>query len=132
MSEGALEVFVGDVTDMEARVYARIVRSRLDVPSAEAGSPVVLVGNVRGPYCEHVKTLPAEFELRGVAAEEGEVVRAVAVVTDPCMWSAEMPQLYDVDVDAHRGEEIVAEYHGKIGFRRLAPRRPIDFAPGTG
>ena len=53
---------------------------------------------------------------------------AEAVVTDPCMWSPEMPHLYHVDVEARQGEQVVAEYHGTIGLRRLAPRRPVDFA----
>ena len=72
--------------------------------------------------------------LRFVAVESDDprVVVAEAVVTDPCMWSAEMPHLYDVDVEARRGERVVAEHHGKIGLRRMAPRRPVDFAPGTG
>jgi hypothetical protein len=43
-----------------------------------------------------------------------------------------MPHLYNVDVEARAGERFVAEYHGKIGLRRMAPRRPVDFAPGTG
>jgi hypothetical protein len=57
---------------------------------------------------------------------------AEAIITDPCMWTAEMPQLYQVDIVARRGGNVVAEYHEKIGLNRLAPRRPVDFAPGTG
>jgi hypothetical protein len=48
------------------------------------------------------------------------------------MWTPEMPHLYQADVEALRGTEIIAEYHGPVGLRRLAPRRPVDFAPGTG
>jgi hypothetical protein len=43
-----------------------------------------------------------------------------------------MPHLYQADVEARQGEKLIAEYHGTIGLRRLAPRRPVDFAPGTG
>jgi beta-galactosidase/beta-glucuronidase len=57
---------------------------------------------------------------------------ADAVVTDPCIWSPEMPHVYDVDVVARIGDQIVAVHHEKIGLRRLAPRRPVDLAPGTG
>ena len=57
---------------------------------------------------------------------------AEVVVSDPCLWSAEMPHLYHVQVEARQGERVVAEYRGEIGLRRLAPRRPVDFAPGTG
>lgn len=119
---GSIEISVGDVTDMEARVIARWVGER------EAGDPVVLSGTMRGPYCETARTLPAEFLFRDL----GRGAQAEAVVSDPCMWSAEMPHLYHVDVVARRGELVIAEYRGEIGLRRLAPRRPVDFAPGTG
>ena len=59
-------------------------------------------------------------------------VQVETVVSDPCMWTPEMPHLYQADVEARQGEQLVAEYHGTIGLRRLAPRRPVDFAPGTG
>jgi hypothetical protein len=120
----AIEISVGDVTDVEAHVYARY-----------AGDPtegVVLRGVICGPYCEGVRTLTADFEFRPVGSEDPRVVLAEAVVTDPCMWSAEMPHVYNVEVEAHLGEQVVAEHRGKIGLRRLAPRRPVDFAPGTG
>jgi hypothetical protein len=130
MAEG-IEILVGDVTDVEARVIARW-GAGLNTPPAELGSLSEMVGTVRGPYCDRVKTLVAEFGFRVVEAGEAGVVMAEAVVTDPCMWSEEMPHLYDVDVEARRGESVVAEYHGKIGLRRLAPRRVVDFAPGTG
>jgi beta-galactosidase/beta-glucuronidase len=48
------------------------------------------------------------------------------------MWTAEMPHLYQADIEARVGDHVIAEYHGTIGLRRLAPRRPVDFAPGTG
>ena len=127
MVEG-IEILVGDVTDVEARVIARWTgRTR-----EEAVELPVLVGTVRGPYCVGVRTLVAEFGFHGVASENENVIQAEAVVTDPCMWSEEMPHLYDVEVEARREERVVAEYHGKIGLRRLAPRRKVDFAPGTG
>jgi beta-galactosidase/beta-glucuronidase len=116
----AIEVVVGDVTDMEARVLARFTGQAM----------VTLSGTIRGPYCDNVRTLPAEFSFRNLAPQQDGV--AEAIVTEPCMWSAEMPHLYHVNIDARRGEHVVATYHDKIGLRRLAPRRPVDFAPGTG
>jgi hypothetical protein len=117
-----IEIEIGDVTDVEAHVLARY----------PGGSDVVINGKLRGPICEKARTLPADFELRTVKTDEGDGVLAEAVVTDPCMWTPEMPHVYQVDVEARQGKELVAEYHGKIGLRRLAPRRPVDFAPGTG
>lgn len=128
---GTIEISVGDVTDVEARVYARYVDGG-EGPTAKAGVPVSLVGNLRGPFCEGIRTLTAEFEFRAVTLDDPQAVVAEAVVTDPCMWSAEMPHLYELHVTARVGEQILAEHRGKIGLRRLAPRRPVDFAPGTG
>jgi hypothetical protein len=125
MNDGHIEISVGDVTDMEARIYARFCSA---VPSL--GEPVILTGSLRGPFCEQARTLPAEFAFRQVADEQQP--RAEAIVTDPCLWSPELPHVYHVDVEARRGEQLVAEHHGQIGLRRLAPRRPVDFAPGTG
>jgi beta-galactosidase/beta-glucuronidase len=120
----SIEIAVGDVTDVEARVIARYRGAEME--------GVVLQGTVRGPFCAVARTLPADFEFRRVDSEDRDVVAAEALISDPCMWSAELPHLYDVDVEARQGEQVVAEYHGKIGLRRLAPRRPVDFAPGTG
>jgi glycosyl hydrolase family 2 len=116
-----IEIVVGDVSDVEARVYARYRGS------AEG---ITLRGTLRGPYCEGNRTLPAEFAFRGPF--KSGVAHAEAVVPDPCLWSAEMPHLYQTDVEALQGDQVIAEYHGAIGLRRLSPRRPVDFAPGTG
>jgi beta-galactosidase/beta-glucuronidase len=116
-----IEIIVGDVTDVEARVIARYHGSMKDVE---------LRGTLRGPFCEKGRTLPAEFVFR--PSGKSDHARAEAVVPDPCMWTPDMPHLYQADVEARLGDELVAEYHGTIGLRRLAPRRPVDFAPGTG
>jgi hypothetical protein len=115
-----IEIRVGDVTDMEARVFARYL----------SHEQVTLRGSMRGPFCETAKTLPADFTFRDLGPHQAGV--AEAIITDPCMWSSEMPHLYRVDVKAVEGDRVVAEYHGTIGLERLAPRRPVDFAPGTG
>jgi hypothetical protein len=115
-----IEISVGDVTDMEAHVFANF----------HGDKPITLRGRLRGPFCEMARTLPADSPFRDLAPRQMGV--AEAIVTDPCMWSPEMPQLYRVDVEAIQGDRVVAEYHGTIGLERLAPRRPVDFAPGTG
>jgi hypothetical protein len=120
----AIEIFVGDVTDVEAHIYARY--------SGEPVEAVVLRGVICGPFCEGVRTLTADFEFRPARSDDPRAVLAEAVVTDPCMWSAEMPHVYNVEAEACMGEKVVAEHRGKIGLRRMAPRRPVDFAPGTG
>jgi beta-galactosidase/beta-glucuronidase len=120
----AIEITVGDVTDVEAHVYARF--------ASESIEGVQLRGVIRGPFCDVVRTLTADFEFRPTNSHDPRAVLAEAVVTDPCMWSVEMPHVYDIDITAHISERVVAEHRGKIGLRRMAPRRPVDFAPGTG
>jgi beta-galactosidase/beta-glucuronidase len=114
-----IEIVVGDVTDVEARVIARY---------HGVATGLLLRGTLRGPFCEKTRTLPAEFVFHRFG--NGEQIEAT--VPDPCMWTPEMPHLYQVDVEARKGEQVIAEYHGTIGLRRLSPRRPVDFAPGTG
>jgi len=114
---------------MEARVFARYRASDHEVPSVE-DEPIVVRGTLRGPFCENASTLPAEFTFRD--SGKGELAEAEVVVPDPCLWSPELPHVYHVDVDAVQGNRVIATYRGPVGLRRLTPRRPVDFAPGTG
>lgn len=120
MDQNQFEITIGDVTDMAAHVRARYLG---------AGS-ATLRGTVRGPFCEKGRTLPATFAFRQTEAKQPNI--AQAMVTDPCMWTPEMPQYYRVELQALNGDTVIDEYNGTIGLRRLAPRRPVDFAPGTG
>jgi hypothetical protein len=122
-----IEIFVGDVNDVEAQVFARYVSNSEGVHSTPR-EPVTLRGTLRGPYSTQTHTLPAEFKFRDLGPQQSGL--AEAIVPDPCMWSQELPQLYQVDVEALRGEQVVAEYHGQLGLKRGAPRRcGIEF-PG--
>ncbi len=114
-----IEIIVGDVTDVEARVIARYLGPAIDIK---------LSGTLRGPFCEKAQTLTAELTFRQL----GNSPQAEAIVLDPCMWTPEMPHLYQADIEVQRDGQVVDEYHGTVGLRRLAPRRPVDFAPGTG
>lgn len=111
MSGESFEITVSEVSDMEARVTVRY-----------AGETTELRGLLRGPYCATAHTLPAEYPLRRGDAPG----TAVVVVTDPCLWSRELPHLYRVEVRALQGAEVVAEYHGEIGLRDVGrPGRGI-------
>jgi hypothetical protein len=118
----AIEISVGEVTDMEARVLARYDPAAGD--SIESLNRIVLRGTLRGPYCELARTLPAEFAFHELGSGPSAV--AEAVVTEPCMWTDELPHLYQADVQALCGEQIVAEYHGMIGLRSTTPRKTIE------
>jgi hypothetical protein len=109
------EVTVAEVSDFEAKVRVRFL--------GESAESLSLRGALRGPYCERAKTLPAEFPFRDQPAEE---VIAEAVVTDPCLGTEELPHLYQADLEAVRGEEVVAEYHGVVGLRRTSSRPNWD------
>jgi beta-galactosidase/beta-glucuronidase len=107
-----IEIFVGDVNDVEGHVFARFKR----VPSEQdEGEAIVLSGTLRGPYCETARTLPAEIPFRDLSPKKSGL--AQAIVPDPCLWSPELPHLYRVDVQAHQGERIIAKHHGTIGLR---------------
>jgi hypothetical protein len=111
---GEIEITVGDVNDVEARVFARYIAA--DEQSGDIAAPIVLHGTLRGPHCETAHTLPAVFMFRAVPSASPP--EAEAIVTDPCIWSNELPHLYKCDVAAKQGHEIIAEYHGDVGFRQ--------------
>lgn len=108
-----IEIFVGDVNDVQGRVFARFIPARGAEVSGEA---IALRGTLRGPYCATARTLPAEMAFRNLAPNENGL--AEAIVPDPCVWSPELPHLYQVDVEARQGNRVVAKYQGMIGLRR--------------
>ena len=119
MTRATWEISAADVSEVEARVLVRYLEKTLE--------PIVLRGTLRGPYCERAHTLPAQYSFRDVMQAEGPAeATAEAVVTDPCLWSEEMPHLYQANVEALRGSVVVAEYHGVIGLRRTSPAKNWD------
>ena len=111
---GEIEITVGDVNDVEAYVYARYV-PRESVNEREA-TGVKIRGTLRGPYCETAHTLPADIRFRDQA--KGDAPSAVAIVPDPCIWSPELPHVYQAEIEAVIGEQVIAQYRGTIGFRK--------------
>ena len=114
---GEIEIFVRDVSDVEGHVYARYKLSAAE-GERRASAPIVLRGTLRGPYCEGTRTLPAQIAFRDLGPKEMGL--AEAIVPDPCVWSPDLPHLYQVDVEAWQGDRLVAEYHGMIGLRRAS------------
>ncbi|MDX1946552.1 MAG: hypothetical protein SFU86_14215 [Pirellulaceae bacterium] len=113
MTTDDLTVFFGDLTFHRAVVYARLAR-----PADDAG--LSLAGQVRGPRCLHSQTLPATSPL--VDLGPGPTLLARAVLPDPCCWSADVPQIYDVIVNVLRGTEIIATARREVGLRPLGTR----------
>jgi hypothetical protein len=99
----ALELFFGEATDAEARVYARL-------PWNGPLDRWRVTGTLTGPECRYAKTLPATFEFHDLGPGEG--LLAEAIVTEPCFWTPELPFLYRCTVelrgagDAAEGPEV--------------------------
>jgi hypothetical protein len=113
---GNILIFVGDVNDVEAHVVAQYVPTEANDSESSQRELVAMHGTLRGPFCEQARTLTAEFRFRDLGPTETGCAKAI--VPDPCIWSPELPHLYRADVEAKRGNEVVAEYHGMIGLRR--------------
>jgi hypothetical protein len=113
-----IEIFVVDVNDVEGHVLARFKRTN---STHDGGQPIVLSGTLRGPYCETARTLPAEFAFRDLGPQQTGL--AEAIVPDPCVWSPELPHLYQVEVKARQDDRVVASYQGMIGLRRTPLKR---------
>ena len=124
----SIEIFAGDVNDVEAHVFARYTGAHRSETRSCDSDPIVLRGTLRGPYCTNARTLPAEFKFHDLGPQQTGLARAI--IPDPCMWLPETPQLYQVDVEACRGEQIVAKYHGQLGLKRTTPRRGGMAFPG--
>lgn len=58
-----------------------------------------ITGKLRGPFCEHSRTLPSNF-----VVEHGR-----AVVVDPCFWTPKLPFLYEAQLrhDSAAGSVMV-------------------------
>ena len=132
--QGEIEISVGEVSDMQARLVATY-QGDMDAGNGPPAHALVdLVGTVRGPFCAAARTLPASFVFRSIADEQTptgsrdrqNTATAEAVISDPCTWSAELPHLYQVDVEALQGEQVLAEFHGQIGLQRTTARRSYD------
>jgi beta-galactosidase/beta-glucuronidase len=114
---GHIEISINDVDDVEACIVATYVDSQGSVQNG----PVTMTGQIRGPYCDGSRTLPAKIEFR--ASKRRDAVQVEAILPDPCLWSLELPHVYHVEVEARRAGQLVAEYHGQIGLRRSQARQ---------
>lgn len=106
-----LQLFYGETSPAEARVYARL-------PAVDDGSRYMLSGSVSGPFCQYSRTLPAVTELLPRGTEPA--LLAEAMVADPCFWSPELPMLYRVHVELSEAGKAVAAADRQLGIRPLA------------
>ena len=104
------DIFHGELTANRGQVFVRAGRT------AELAD-CSLHGFVHGPRCEYAHTLPAKFPLNDLGA--GPTLLARATITDPCYWTSDLPQIYDVHVELRRGGEVVAREQRMLGLRGI-------------
>jgi hypothetical protein len=89
MNPITFKLYYSELSTARARLYVEVEGLGRDVPEG-----LRLQGTVRGPRNALAKTLPTSYSLDHL----GETVLAQAIVTDPCFWSPETPNIYDVSV----------------------------------
>jgi hypothetical protein len=107
------DVFHGELTANRAQVFVRAAR-------IGELADCTLHGYVHGPHCEYAHTLPAKFALQDLGA--GPTLLARATLTDPCLWTSDLPQIYDVHIELRRGSEVLARQQRMLGLRGLGSR----------
>ena len=116
-----LAILAGRADDMRAEIMVRIT----DCPMG--GGPLHLTGTLVGPLRGRDMTLPTTVKLVDVtgdhpaAGDAGEGL-ARAVFTEPAYWTPELPNLYRLHAEVHRGDETVAIVDRMVGLRRLGVR----------
>jgi len=79
-----------------------------------------LAGTLRGPMCAYSHTLPANFEL--VDRGPGESLLAAGLVPEPCLWTPEMPHVYETEIELRRGSQVIAHARRLLGIRPMGAR----------
>lgn len=113
----SLEIFYGEVTDVAARVYARV--------GDDLSGEHTLRGILRGPLCDLAQTLTTEVPFRATAAASGTDSGSLlveALIPDPCCWTPELPMRYEVDLQLWRGESLVSKSSRTLGIRPFGAR----------
>ena len=108
--EQSIELFFGQATQPDCRVYARLARS-------EDGAGISLGGTISGPFCPYAQTLPATYKL--VDRGPGGSLLAEAMISEPCFWTAALPYLYTCQLELLRGQEVLGRTERILGIRRL-------------
>lgn len=105
-----IEVFYGRVTKNAAEVYARVT-------GLAGGQEWSLSGQVRGPFCEGVRTLPLTAAVKDLGA--GTTLLAGCSIPDPATWSMLSPSYYKVTTELKENNETVAIAERSLGLRTL-------------
>ena len=106
----SLQLFHGDATPAQARVYARLPREQ-----EIGGAKIQLTGHLIGPSCDFAHTLPARIPF--VQRRSDDRLLAEAIIPDPCFWTPDLPFLYRAEFRA--GRKTSETIHRTVGIRRL-------------
>jgi len=121
----SLELFHGEASPAEARIYARVAA---ESEVSNLRSQMSLTGQLIGPTCDFARTLPARIPF--IQRYKDEQLLAEAIIPDPCFWTPELPFLYRAEVELRRGSEVLAEWSRITGIRRLGVRGKSLFFEG--
>jgi hypothetical protein len=113
----SVEIFVGQATNMGARIYVGV---RSDIAFEQVARPRRLTGSVSGPECRYARTLPIHVPLR--ETDSKSPLLAEALVPDPCFWTPQMPHLYQVQADIYDGHDKIGQCGAMFGIRRFTTR----------
>ncbi len=121
-----LDLFFGATSENDSQVYAR-----LNVLAKQAD--LELGGSIRGPFCEHTRTLPttAPFADLGPGTSLAATsLLANAQVTDPCFWSPQLPALYQVHVELRQHGKVIETEDRQLGIRSFGVRQDSLYLNG--
>lgn len=114
-----LEIFFGEATTTQARVYAQLPRGHWP---AEAK----LIGTLVGPTCLYAETLPTHYRFRDrhhrSSDSSPDLLLTEAVIPDPCFWTPQLPYLYELKLELRRGDEVLARTSRAFGVRPFGVR----------
>jgi len=119
----SLELFHGEATPAEARVYARLPHG-----DVLGDMRIEIVGNLIGPSCDFAHTLPARIPF--VQHRSDDRLLAEVIIPDPCFWTPELPFLYRAELELRAGGGLSAKIDQTVGIRRLGIRGKSLFFEG--
>lgn len=104
-----LDVFTHRATESEVLV---------EICDMSQGRIRAFQAELHGPYCERAQTLRTTFRAERCQCEEKVSHFTTLLVTDPCYWTPQLPQLYDLQLALELADGTTTEWKHTIGLRR--------------
>ncbi len=90
---------------------------------------VAFRGKLEGPFCVRARTLRTVYPIESTHAPH-EILSAVALVTDPCYWTPELPFIYELTFTCEFADGSTEEIQDSLGLRRWQTRGASFFMNG--